>query len=74
MVKDLPTRLWYIEPVIAQGWARDTLAAMIKGRAHTRQGAAVTNFAARRPDSQSEMAGQRLKDPKLVAAAGIKPE
>lgn len=65
MVKDLPTRLWYIEQVIAQGWTRDTLVAMIKGRVHTRQGAAVTNFVARLPDPQSEMAGQLLKDPYL---------
>ena len=47
---------------------------MIKGRAHTRQEAFVTNFAARLPDSQSEMARQPLTDPKVVADAGIKPE
>ena len=63
MVKDLPRRLWYAEQDIAQGWSRDDLAAMIKRRAHTRQGAAVTNFAARLGDPQSTLAGQLLKDP-----------
>ena len=65
MVKDLPARRWYIEQVIAQEWTRDTLAAMIKSRAHARQGAAVTNFANRLPAPQSELAGQLLKDPYL---------
>lgn len=65
MVKDLPTRQWYIEQVIAQGWTRDTLAARIKSRAHARHGAAVTNFANRLPAPQSELAGQLLKDPYL---------
>lgn len=65
MVKDLPTRLWYAQQVIAQGWSRDTLSAMIKSRSHERQGAAVTNFASRLPTGQSELAGQLLKDPYL---------
>jgi predicted nuclease of restriction endonuclease-like (RecB) superfamily len=63
MVKDLPRRLWYAEQDIAQGWSRDTLAAMIKRRAHTSQGAAVTNFAARLRDPHAKLAGQLLKDP-----------
>jgi len=36
--KDLPARLWYMQQTIEQGWSRDTLAAMIKGKAHDRQG------------------------------------
>ncbi|MCK9295185.1 MAG: PDDEXK nuclease domain-containing protein [Desulfobulbaceae bacterium] len=64
-VKDLPTRLWYMQQTIAQGWSRDTLAAMIKGKTHERQGEAVSNFAARLPAPQSELARQLLKDPYL---------
>jgi predicted nuclease of restriction endonuclease-like (RecB) superfamily len=64
-LKDLSTRLWYASQVIDQGWSRDTLTAMIKGQAHIRQGAAVTNFANRLPASQSELAEQLLKDPYL---------
>ncbi|MDI9430648.1 MAG: PDDEXK nuclease domain-containing protein [Planctomycetota bacterium] len=62
-VKDLPTRLWYMQQTIAQGWSRNTLAAMIAGRAHQRQGRAVTNFAQRLPAPQSDLAAQTLKDP-----------
>lgn len=64
-IKDQPTRRWYMEQTLAHGWGRDTLAAMIKSRAHARQGAAVTNFANRLPAPQSELAGQLLKDPYL---------
>jgi predicted nuclease of restriction endonuclease-like (RecB) superfamily len=64
-IKKLPTRLWYARQVIDQGWSRDTLADMIKGQAHARQGTAVTNFARRLPASQSELAEQLLKDPYL---------
>lgn len=64
-VKDLPTRLWYMEQTIEQGWSRDTLAAKIKGKAHERQGQAVSNFSDRLPAPQSELARQLLKDPYL---------
>jgi len=63
--KDQPTRRWYMEQTLTHGWGRDTLAALIKSRAHARQGAAVTNFANRLPAPQSELAGQLLKDPYL---------
>jgi predicted nuclease of restriction endonuclease-like (RecB) superfamily len=62
-LKDLPTRLWYAQQVIVNGWSRDTLTSMIKNRTHERQGAAVTNFAHHLPAPQSEMARQLLRDP-----------
>jgi predicted nuclease of restriction endonuclease-like (RecB) superfamily len=61
--KDLPTRLWYAQQTIVNGWSRDVLTSMIKSRAHERQGAAITNFVHRLPAPQSEMARQLLKDP-----------
>ena len=64
-VKGISTRRWYMQQTIEQGWSRDTLAAMIKGKAHARQGEAVSNFAARLPFPQSELARQLLKDPYL---------
>lgn len=64
-VKDRSARRWYMEQTIEQGWSRDTLAAMIKGKAHERQGEAISNFAARLPTPQSELARQLLKDPYL---------
>lgn len=62
-VKDLPTRYWYMLATVEQGWSRDVLTAMIKNRAHERQGKAVTNFEARLPAPQSDLARQVLKDP-----------
>jgi len=62
-VKDLPTRLWYMQQTIEQGWSRDTLGQMIKSSAHNRQGEAITNFQQRLPSPQSELANQLLKDP-----------
>jgi predicted nuclease of restriction endonuclease-like (RecB) superfamily len=62
-IKDLPTRLWYAQQAIVNGWSRDTLTSMLKNLTHERQGAAVTNFANRLPAPQSEMARQLLKDP-----------
>jgi predicted nuclease of restriction endonuclease-like (RecB) superfamily len=64
-ITELPTRFWYIRQTVEQGWSRDTLTSMIKGQAHARQGAAVTNFARRLPIPQSELAEQLLKDPYL---------
>lgn len=62
-VKNLQTRLWYMQQTIEQGWSRDTLGLMIKSNAHNRQGAAVTNFQHRLPSPQSDLARQLLKDP-----------
>ena len=63
--KDLPTRYWYMQQTIEQGWSRETLSARIKNKVHERQGEAVSNFAARLPAPQSELARQLLKDPYL---------
>ena len=62
-VKDLQTRLWYMQQTIEKGWSRDTLAQMIKNSFHKRQGAAVTNFQQSLPLPQSDLARQLLKDP-----------
>ncbi|TAN44680.1 MAG: DUF1016 domain-containing protein [Nitrospirae bacterium] len=61
--KDLPSRLWYMQQTIEQGWSRDVLAQMIKSEAHKRQGTAVNNFQDRLPSPQSDLARQLLKDP-----------
>ncbi|MBA3029327.1 MAG: DUF1016 domain-containing protein [Desulfobacteraceae bacterium] len=64
-VKDLPTRYWYMQQTLEQGWGRDALTAKIKEKVHVRQGGAISNFALRLPSPQSEMARQLLKDPYL---------
>jgi predicted nuclease of restriction endonuclease-like (RecB) superfamily len=62
-VKDISTRLWYMQRTIEQGWSRDMLGLMIQSKAHERQGTAVTNFEQRLPHPQSDLAKQVLKDP-----------
>jgi predicted nuclease of restriction endonuclease-like (RecB) superfamily len=62
-VKHLPTRLWYARQALAEGWSRDTLTAEIKGNAHNRQGAAVTNFTSTLPEVHASLAQGLLKDP-----------
>lgn len=62
-IKDFPTRLWYAQEALEQGWSRDTLTVQIKNRAHERQGGAVTNFEQTLPSAHAEIAGQLLKDP-----------
>lgn len=62
-VKDLPTRRWYMEQTLANGWSRNILALQIDARAHARQGKAVSNFAAVLPAPQSDLVQQALKDP-----------
>jgi predicted nuclease of restriction endonuclease-like (RecB) superfamily len=62
-LKDLSLRRWYLEQSIANGWGRDTLAAMIKNKTHERQGRAVSNFKAQLPSPQSDLVQQLLKDP-----------
>jgi len=62
-VKDLPTRLWYLQQTLANGWSRNVLLTMIQSEAHRRQGQALTNFDQRLPAPQSDLARQTLKDP-----------
>jgi len=62
-IKDIPTRFWYIQQTIENGWSRNVLSLMIKSKAHERQGKAVTNFEKHLPSPQSDLAQQTLKDP-----------
>ena len=58
-------RLWYAEKVIENGWSRNVLIHQIEGGLYQRQAIAskITNFEARLPASQSELALQTMKDP-----------
>jgi predicted nuclease of restriction endonuclease-like (RecB) superfamily len=62
-VKDLPTRRWYMEQTLSNGWSRNSLALQIEARAHGRHGKAVSNFRVLLPEPQSDLAQQTLKDP-----------
>ncbi|MCO6437240.1 MAG: DUF1016 family protein [Phycisphaerae bacterium] len=62
-VKHLPTRQWYMQQALAEGWSRNTLASMIRSEVHARQGKAVTNFDRLLPAPQSDLVRETLKDP-----------
>jgi len=62
-VKDLPTRYWYMQQSINNGWTRDTLVEMINSNLHKRQGVLVNNFDKTLPSLESELAKQLFKDP-----------
>lgn len=62
-VKDLNTRIWYMEQCIANGWTRESLIQVIKSNAHQRQGSAVTNFDEKLPEPHANLATQTLKSP-----------
>jgi predicted nuclease of restriction endonuclease-like (RecB) superfamily len=61
--KDLPTRLWYAQQTIENGWSRDVLGLMLKSQLHQRQGSGTHNFEQQLPAPQSDLARQALKDP-----------
>lgn len=62
-IKDLPTRRWYMEQTLANGWSRNILALQVDARAHSRHGKAISNFSVSLPAPQSDLVQQTLKDP-----------
>ncbi len=69
-IKDAPTRDWYAARCVAQGWSRSILELQIAGRAHEREGKALSNFERTLPPADSDMAGQIFKDPYLFDFLG----
>ena len=62
-IRDISTRLWYMEQILSKGWSRNTLTIQIETRAHKRYGAITSNFAQVLPPPQSDLVQQTLKDP-----------
>lgn len=71
---DPAQRAWYAQQAAQQGWSRTTLNLHIKNRLHLHQANAVSNFSARLPDVQSELAREALKDPYLFDFLGLGDE
>ena len=77
LLTKLPTadlRGWYAAQAVAEGWSRTTLQLHIERQLHARQGAAVTNFAARLGDAQAARAQTILKDPYRFDFLGLGEE
>jgi predicted nuclease of restriction endonuclease-like (RecB) superfamily len=67
---DLAERLWYAREVTKHGWSHNMMVLQIEGRAHQRQGKAVTNFRNTLPPTESDLATQVFKDPYLFDFLG----
>jgi predicted nuclease of restriction endonuclease-like (RecB) superfamily len=64
-------REWYAAQTVQHGWSRSTLELHIKNRLQQRQGGAVSNFEARLPTPDSDLAHDTLKDPYLFDFLGL---
>ncbi len=73
-LKDPHQRLAYAEAAVTHGWSRNVLNIQIEGRLLDRTGQAVTNFEARLPKPQSDLARESLKDPYRFDFLGIGDE
>jgi predicted nuclease of restriction endonuclease-like (RecB) superfamily len=67
-VKDYNEMLWYVGKTIENGWSSNILAMQIDSNLYARQVLAdkTTNFNAKLPAPQSELAEQTLKDPYIL--------
>jgi predicted nuclease of restriction endonuclease-like (RecB) superfamily len=70
-VKDVPTREWYIQKTIENGWSRAVLEMQIESQAHKRFGVAQNNFDRTLPAPQSDLARDIVKDPYAFDFLGI---
>jgi len=67
-------RLAYAQKVIEHGWSRNVLDLHIETRRLEREGQAITNFALRLPQPQSDLARESLKDPYRLDFLGLAKE
>ncbi|RPE65018.1 putative nuclease of restriction endonuclease-like (RecB) superfamily [Tibeticola sediminis] len=67
-------RRWYAAKAIEHNWSRNVLVMHIESRLLERSGAAITNFDARLPKPQSDLARESLKDPYRFDFLGIGQE
>ncbi len=56
-------RCWYAAKAIEHNWSRNVLSIQIETKLLARSGTAVTNFEARLPKPESDLARESLKDP-----------
>jgi predicted nuclease of restriction endonuclease-like (RecB) superfamily len=62
-IKNMEAALFYIYKTIENNWSRAVLEYQIETKLYSRQGKAITNFAATLPEPQSDLANALLKDP-----------
>lgn len=64
-LKSRSQRLQYAQRAVEHGWSRSILEMQIETRQIEREGQALTNFSARLPAADTDLARQSLKDPYL---------
>lgn len=64
--KSVKEALFYIDKTIENGWSRRMLEDQIEGNLFARQGKALTNFSAKLPSVQGNLAKEVLKDPYML--------
>lgn len=62
-LRTLEERAWYLAKAVEHGWSRSILVMQIETQAMGRAGRALTNFEAKLPKPQSDLARESLKDP-----------
>jgi predicted nuclease of restriction endonuclease-like (RecB) superfamily len=67
-------RRWYAQKAILHQWSRNVLVMQIETRLRDREGKAVTNFAQRLPQPDSDLARESLKDPYRFDFLGLTDE
>lgn len=70
-LKDNTRREWYARAAIDHGWSRAILEMQIETGLYEREGKALTNFAQRLPQPQSDLANATLKDPYIFDFLGL---
>jgi predicted nuclease of restriction endonuclease-like (RecB) superfamily len=61
--KDIQEALFYVQKTLDNNWSRNVLVHEIESNLYERHGKAITNFNAKLPEPQSDLAQQTLKDP-----------
>ncbi len=73
-LSDSDARRWYAAQAIQHNWSRNVLVMQIESRLLERSGTAITNFEARLPKPQSDLARESLKDPYRFDFLGLTDE
>jgi len=73
-LKTREERDWYLAKAVEYNWSRNVLVMQIEVNARGRSGTAVTNFEARLPKPQSDLARESLKDPYRFDFLGLTDE
>lgn len=73
-VSDKTERYFYTNGAIQHGWSRNLLSMQIETNLFKRQGKAITNFQAKLPTPQSDLAHTTLKNPYLFDFLGLGKE